>query len=86
MEAACLVTDPDGIEHRVERGKLDTIPALLALQSHVLTGVSHDGTLRAAFDDGSTLAVPPLDQSEAWRIEGPGENLVVCLPGGELSY
>jgi hypothetical protein len=84
MEAPCLVTDPDGTESRVERGKLDTIPALLALQSHVITEVSHDGALRAAFDDGSTLAIPPLDEYEAWRIEGPGEKLIVCLPGGEL--
>jgi Family of unknown function (DUF6188) len=86
VEAPCLVTDPDGREHRVERDDLGTIPALLALQSRVITNASaEDGTLRAAFDDGSTLAVRPHDEYEAWHIEGPGDSGVVCMPGGELA-
>jgi len=85
MEAPCLVTDPVGTEHHVNRENLGTLAALLALQSHTITEASADGgTLRAAFDDGSSLAVPPLDEYEAWRIEGPGKSLIVCLPGGEL--
>jgi hypothetical protein len=80
IEAPCSVTDPGGTEHRIERGDPGTIPALLALQSRVITEVSADGgTLRAVFDDGSTLAVPPLDQYEAWRVERPGGQGVVCM-------
>jgi hypothetical protein len=86
MEAPCFVTDPGGTEHRIEHDNLGTIPALLALQSRIITEVSADhGSLRAVFDDGSTLMVPPLDQYEAWRIEGPGDRGVVCMPGGELA-
>ncbi|HLY87168.1 MAG TPA: DUF6188 family protein [Gaiellaceae bacterium] len=86
IEAPCFVTDPGGTEHRIERGDLGMIPALLALQSHVITEVSADGsTLRTVFDNGSTLAVPALDQYEAWRVEGPGDQGVVCMPGGELA-
>jgi uncharacterized protein DUF6188 len=85
IEAPGFVTDPDGTEHRIERGDLGTIPPLLALQSRVISEASaDDGTLRVVFDDGGTLTVPPLDQYEAWRIEGPGESSIVCLPGGEL--
>ena len=85
MEAPCLVIDSGGAEHHVERDKLDTIPALLALQSLIIEKISaENGTLRAVFDDGSVLTVLPLDQYEAWRIEGPGDGGAVCMPAGEL--
>jgi hypothetical protein len=56
------------------------------LQSKTIKEVSTDGgTLRATFGDGRTLAVPPLDQYEAWEIRGPGDQGIICLPGGELA-
>ena len=50
MDAPCLVTDPAQTEHRIERDELETIPALLALQSHTITDASaDDGTLQGSF-------------------------------------
>jgi hypothetical protein len=87
IEGPCLVTEPGGAESRVRLADPDSIPSLLRLQSRIIGKVSAEGgTLRAVLDDESALAVPPLDEYEAWRIEGPGDSLVVCMPGGELAF
>jgi Family of unknown function (DUF6188) len=49
--------------------------------------VGPDGTLRLEFASGISIAVPSDPQYEAWSIVGPGNALVVCIPGtaGELA-
>ena len=87
MEGPCIVTDSGGAEHRVQLSDPESIPALFKLQSRIIRAASAEGgTLRAALDDGSTFAIPPLGAYEAWRIEGHGGDLVICMPGGELSW
>lgn len=43
-----------------------------------------DGTLELTFEDGTVLQVPPHSYYEAWIIEGPGQHLAVCAPGGKV--
>ena len=84
MEGPCFVTGADGSEHRIELSDPKTIPLLLALQGRIITEASaEEGTLRAVVDNGGALRVPPDAKYEAWRIEGPGDAGVVCMPGGE---
>jgi hypothetical protein len=86
IESPCTVTYPDGSELRVRLVDRETLPALLSFQSHGITDASGEaGTLRVVLDNGSTLVIPALAECEAWRIEGPGEHGVVCMPGGELA-
>ena len=47
--------------------------------------VTAEGVLRLAFADGTRLDVEPSQHWEAWQLEGPGERLIVCGPGGQLS-
>lgn len=46
-----------------------------------------DGTLLLNFAGGASVAVPPDVNYEAWSVIGPGNALVVCMPGtaGELA-
>ncbi len=44
------------------------------------------GTLMLTFTDGATLRCAPSEDYEAWQVVGGSpENLVVCMPGGELA-
>jgi hypothetical protein len=47
--------------------------------------VKRDGTLELLFVGGWRVEVPPTDQWEAWQINGPAGELIVCEPGGQLS-
>ena len=47
--------------------------------------VTTEGVLGLAFADGNRLEVGPSEQWEAWQLEGPREQLIVCGPGGALS-
>lgn len=57
---------------------------LLAQYPDTLTSgtVDEDATLRLVFGRGWTIDVPPDAHYEAWEIQGPGKNLVVCPPDG----
>jgi hypothetical protein len=58
-------------------------PLLAQYPDILMTGtVDEDGTLRLIFGRGWTIDVPPDPHYEAWQIEGPGKNLVVCPPDG----
>jgi len=62
----------------------EAIDALL--HATLVTGsVAPDGTLTLSFDRGQRMEVLPQEQWEAWQVTGPGEVLVVCGPGGQLS-
>ena len=85
IEEPCVVTYPDGSEHGVQIAARETIPPLLTAQARRISEVSAEaGALRVVLDDGGKIVIPSSDEYEAWRIEGPGETSVVCLPGGEL--
>lgn len=86
IEEPCVVTHPDGSERKVQISAPETIPALLAADPRLIVEVSEEGgALRIVLDDGCEIVIPPNDEYEAWRIEGPGDRGVVCMPGGELA-
>lgn len=47
--------------------------------------VMADGTLKMSFEDGLALEIAPHFQWEAWTLNGPAGELIVCGPGGQLS-
>jgi len=49
--------------------------------------VDADTTLLLAFADGTTITVRADPRYEAWQVNGPGDFLMVCVPGtsGELA-
>ena len=56
------------------------------LMKHVVAVDHDDGTLTVSFADGHSLAVAPHDLYEAWQVNGDDGSLIVCMPGGELSW
>jgi hypothetical protein len=47
--------------------------------------IARDGTLHLRFVGGCRIEVPPTCQWEAWQLNGPNGELIVCGPGGRLS-
>jgi len=45
-----------------------------------------DGKLRVLFDNGLELTAAPNAHWESWQIAGDDGLLIVCLPGGGLSF
>jgi hypothetical protein len=58
-----------------------------ALVGRTVASVSTtDSVLVLTFADGATLRCDPSAEYEAWQVVGGSpENLVVCMPGGELA-
>lgn len=46
--------------------------------------VGADGGLRLEFGD-AVIEVPADDSHESWRLQGPGDLLIVCAPGGRVA-
>jgi len=62
-------------------------PALTCLSKNALrfTATRHGlGTL--FLEDGSTIAVEPDRNYEAWELAGPRGCHLVCTPSGEIAY
>ena len=78
MNDADYELDPDG------RSGLGPLLALYP-DELVTARVDPDSALRLSFASGAELVVPPSDEYEAWEVNGPGNRVVVCQPGGELS-
>jgi len=68
LEAPRFVTDPDGTEHRIERGDLGTIPPLLALQSRVISEAP-SRSRRSTNTKRGTSRDPAKAQSSAYLAE-----------------
>jgi len=62
-------------------------PALPLFNARV-TGISirHTGHLRVQFGDGRVLEVTPDDAYEAWELGCSIGFMMVCCPGGDVSY
>jgi hypothetical protein len=85
IEAPFSVTG-DGETTTADPQDPSSLGMAVKLLHRVVDDVSVDGgTLRMSFTDGTLLVVPPLDRYEAWNISGPGSQLVICTPGGELT-
>jgi hypothetical protein len=75
-----------GEVYRLDPADRDTLGPLLRLYpASLVSADSGGGTLRLGFGNGATLLVPPDPRYEAWQINGPGNFLFVCTPGGEAS-
>jgi hypothetical protein len=62
----------------------DLGPLLAQYPDTLTTGtVYEDGTLNLVFGRDWAIDVPPDPHYEAWQIQGPGKNLVVCPPDGK---
>jgi hypothetical protein len=79
----------DGTDHPLDPDDRGGLGLLLRVYPDSLRSgrVDPDGTLRLEFASGASIAVPSDPQYEAWSIVGPGNALVVCIPGtsGELA-
>ncbi|MEV8238819.1 DUF6188 family protein [Microbacterium testaceum] len=75
-----VLLDPDGDKK--------ALGEVLALFGRRVTGAEIAGhELRIAFDDSSSLRVPPHPAYEAWSYSGPTDprTLVISMPGGDLA-
>jgi hypothetical protein len=45
-----------------------------------------NGVLRVEFADDRVLTVRPSEEFESWQAFVAGRNMVVCTPGGALSF
>ncbi len=84
-----FVLTVDGTDYPLDPEDRGGLGVLLRVYPDSLTSgrVDPDGTLRLEFASGASIAVPSDPQYEAWSIVGPGNALVVCIPGtsGELA-
>jgi len=61
----------------------DLIRQLVERDARVVeAGVTRDSTLQIAFDDGSSIENPAMDEVEAWEVRGPGYVVAIAVPGG----
>lgn len=72
-----------GEDHGLDPGERAGLGPLLALYPDTLTGghVDRHGMLRLSLESGARIDVHPCPSHEAWQVEGPGDYLVVCVPG-----
>ena len=79
----------DGSEVNLDPEDRDSLGPILTLYPDSLRSASIDsgGTLRLEFVSGAEITVPQDPHYEAWVVQGPGEQLVVCTPGttGDLA-
>jgi Family of unknown function (DUF6188) len=62
------------------------LPVAALVGRTVASASATDGILSLTFADGATLRCEPSAEYEAWQVVGGSpENLVVCMPGGELA-
>ena len=84
-----FVLTVDGTAHPLDPEDRNQLGPLLGIYPDSLSsgGVDAEGTLRLDFASGASIAVPSDPQYEAWSIVGPGNALIVCMPGtsGELA-
>jgi hypothetical protein len=78
-----------GVDHLLDPGDRGGLGPLLCLYPDSLKAshVHPDGTLRLDFAGGAIVRVPSDEHYEAWSVNGPGDALVICVPGtaGELA-
>ena len=78
-----------GVDYHLDPGERRNLGPFLGLYPNTLVSASVDAqaTLQLAFGDGATITVPADPQYETWQVNGPGNFLVVCVPGtsGDLS-
>jgi len=49
-------------------------------------GMQKTGQLKVEFGDGHTLEVDPDDSYEAWQLGCSSGSMLVCSPGGKVSF
>jgi Family of unknown function (DUF6188) len=78
-----FVLTVDGIDYPLDPDDRGGLGLLLRVYPDSLRSgrVAPDGTLCLEFASGASIAVPSDPQYEAWSIVGPGNALVVCMPG-----
>ncbi len=89
LEAAFVLTRPDGTSERVPPGEVShEVAAALPLFNGVVAQVHADraGGLRVELVDGRVLVVEPDPQWESWQLAAPDGEEWVGLPGGGVSW
>ena len=66
-------------------GIAETARELLVGKEIVSVRIDESGRLKVALDAKCTLTVWPDPDYEAWIIVGPDQEMLVCMPGGELA-
>jgi hypothetical protein len=73
------------VEYRLDPRDTASLAPLLRLYPDALVtaDADADATLHLAFASGAAVVVPADERYEAWQVNGPGNFLVVCVPGRE---
>lgn len=79
MNGSTFLIDPGG----APEGMAPALP--LARDAISSAEVDAVGTLLIRFTSGAELRVEPGEKYEAWNYTGPGNLLIVSMPGGELA-
>jgi hypothetical protein len=84
VECPLSITGLEGVREPIEPRVVERLTELVPATVQAIAVQS--GTLRIGLGDGVEIVVAPTDMYEAWLINGSEGSLVVCLPGGGLSW
>lgn len=88
MESDVVLRGPGGEDVRIDpENPGDESSLLVGLVGEMVVEavVGDSGELLVGSSTGVSLRVPPDAAFEAWGLVGPGEQRVICMPGGELA-
>jgi hypothetical protein len=87
IESPFAVIDGDESTVNVpgDPSNLETVASLLHAVCTRLE-MKHSGHLVITLADSRRLAIDPSEDFEAWQVFVRGSNMVVCTPGGNLSF
>lgn len=77
----------DGHDGVVDAERPKTLGAIVGMLRRTIADawVLPDSSLALSLDDGSTVAVQPHPDFEAWAIHAEDGSRAICLPGGGLA-
>lgn len=84
MECPLSITGIEGVRQPIEPHVVERVTDLI---SATVTAIDiQAGTLQVTLDSDVEIVVESTDMYEAWQINGSDGSLLVCMPGGGLSW
>lgn len=86
VESPFSLTISPGTQYQFDPSDRGSLGPVLELYPTSLVRVSVEGAaLHLEFAGGATITAPPNDHYEAWYVNGPGDQYLVCTPGGRFA-
>ena len=84
VECPLLITGLEGAREPIEPQVVERLTELVPATVQAIAVQS--GTLSIGLAGAVEIVVTPTDMYEAWQVNGNDGSLLVCLPGGGLSW